>query len=260
MSARLAAWLVLLALVGCASVPQQVETLDFRARAETQAEGGVRVSAAVLSPLESEAAFSMPLAREGIQPVWIEVENQQDRQLYFMLLSLDPDYFSPYEVAWQFRSYGKESLEDRATRLLALHVPVIIPPQGTVSGYVYTNLDPGAKAFAVELFGEGIVRSFEFAQAVPGFEADYMQVDFEHIYADEEVRRLRLDELRDYLERLPCCVAGGDKKTPGEPLNLVMVGEARHAIATLVSRGWDLTETTRGDTAWRTMISSLYSY
>jgi hypothetical protein len=174
------------------------------------------------------------------------------------VLGLDPDYFTPSEVAWQFKSYGSESLAQKADRLLAMHMPVVIRPQSIASGYVYTNLEPGAKAFAVELFGKSYFRSFEFAQVIPGFEADFMSVDFQQIYREREVRSLTLDEIRDYLEDLPCCSAGGDRKTPGDPLNLVIIGDPRQAIATLVSRGWDLTETMRGDTTWRTIRSSLF--
>ena len=252
------ALLLALMLAGCAGTPQQTASLDYRARAETQAEGRVRVSAVVLSPLESERTFSMPLARKRVQPVWLEIDNQEGQQLYLMVLGVDPDYFAPSEVAWQFKSHGSEGLAAKADRLLDMHIPVVIPPKSTVSGYVYTNLDPGAKAFAVELFGKSYFRSFEFAQIVPGFEADFTRVDFQRTYTEGEVREITLDGLRAYLEELPCCVTGGDRKSPGDPLNLAIVGDPRQAISALVARGWDLTETMRGDTTWRTITSSLF--
>jgi hypothetical protein len=187
----------------------------------------VRVSAAVLSPQETRNSFALPLAERGIQPVWIEIENQEDKGFYLMVLSVDPNYFSPSELAWMFRAEGDDSLDDRIEKFLDKHVPVVIPPHSTVSGYVYTNLDPGAKAFAVELFGKKDVRTFEFVQEVPGFESDFRRVDFHRLYRPDEVRDLNLDGLRRYLEQLPCCVLGGDQKTPGDPLNLVIVDEAR---------------------------------
>jgi hypothetical protein len=249
---------LLVLLAGCAAAPQQTESTDYLARAETQTEGRVRVSAVVLSPVESEQAIGLSLARKGIQPVWLEVENHEDQELVLMMLSLDPDYFAPSEVAWRFKSTGPGSLEEKVDRLLAMHVPVLIPAGATVSGFVYTNLDPGAKAFAIDLFGDGSSHSFEFAQIVPGFEADFMRVDFHRIYATGDVRELALDELPAYLEGLPCCVKGGDRKTPGDPLNLVIVGDGRDMLAALVRRGWDLTETLRGDTTWRTIYSSVF--
>ena len=250
--------LIFLSLAGCATPPAQTESMDYRARAETRVEGGVSVSAVVLSPRETEHRFDIPLAKKGIQPIWIEIDNQEDREFFLMLLSVDPEYFSPSEVAWMFRHQGDESLEDRIDMLVNRHIPLIIPAHGKVSGYVYTNLDPGAKAYAVEMFTEQDLLSFEFIQIVPGFEADFMRVRFEQLYPENEVQDLTLSQLREYLETLPCCVAGGNRKTPGDPLNLVIVGGGRHLLATFVRRGWDLTETMRGETVWRTVASSLF--
>lgn len=249
---------LLLLLAGCAVDPSRNEPIDYRGRAESQVEGGVSVSAVVLSPQETAHSFAMPLADKNVQPVWLEIDNREEKEFFLMLLSIDPEYFSPSEVAWMFRKQGDDSLEDKIKILASRHIPVIIPAKSTVSGYVYTNLDPGAKAFAVELFTEKDLRSFEFAQLVPGFEADFMRVEFEKIYPQTEARDLSQAELRLYLEALPCCVSGGDQKTPGDPLNLVIVGDGRHLLATLVRRGWDLTETMRKDTVWRTAISSVF--
>ena len=44
----------------------------------------------------------------------------------------------------------------------------------------------------------------------------------------------------------------------GDPLNLIIVGEGRHVLATLVRRGWDLTETLTWGNAWQTAMSSLF--
>ena len=255
---RPAVLLISALLVACAGAPPQKEPLDYRARAETQTAGRVRVSAVVLSPQESEITFEKPLARKGIQPIWLEIENHEDKEFILMMLSLDPDYFSPSEVAWLFRSGGGSTFEDKIDYFLHKHMPIVIPPQSTVSGYVYTNLDPGAKAFVVELLGQNEVRSYSFIQLVPGFEADFMRVSFQQLYQPDEVRDLDFEGLRRYLETLPCCVLGGDRKTPGDPLNLVFVGKGSHLLATLVSQGWDLTETIRGDTTWRTMFSSVF--
>ncbi|MGD8939824.1 MAG: LssY C-terminal domain-containing protein [Gammaproteobacteria bacterium] len=257
----------LLLIIGCTATPSQPESLDYRARAETQAKDSVNVSAVVLSPQETQNSFSLPLEKKGIQPVWIKIENQEDQEFTLMLLSIDPEYFSPSEVAWKFKAHSTvdqdednkiEDVGELIDFFLAKHIPVVIPPYSTVSGYVYTHLDPGVKAYSVELIGVGDVRSFEFAQLVPGFEADFMRVDFQKLYQPDEIQDLDLDGLREYLEKLPCCVFGGDRKTPGDPLNLVIVGNGRHILATLVRRGWDLTETVRSGTAWRTIVSSVF--
>ncbi len=258
--------LVLLAFIflsGCSiSPPPRTESTDYRARAETKVDGELRVSAVVLSPQETTESFDLPLADKGIQPVWIKIDNSGDKEFYLMLLSIDPDYFSPSEVAWMFRSVQKGevqmSLDNKIEMFVNRHLPVVVPPHSTVSGYVYTNLDYGAKAFAVELFGAREVSIFEFVQLVPGFRADFMRVNFAQIYPKNELKELDLEGLRRYLETLPCCVLGGDKKTPGDPINLVIVADGAHALATLIRRGWDLTETMHGGTMWNTAVSSVF--
>lgn len=258
-------------LSGCTISPTpQTESMDYRARAETQIDRGVQVSAVVLSPEETKKSFEIPLANKGVQPVWLEIKNQEDKEFYLMLLSIDPDYFSPSEIAWMFRSYGenklddeeslkeKGSLGDKIDMFMDRHIPIVVPPRSTVSGYVYTNLDPGRKAFGVELFGENEARRFEFVQLVPGFKADFMSVDFDQLYTQNELQNLDLERLRHYLETLPCCVLGGDRETAGDPLNLVIIGDGTHALATLARRGWDLTETMHGATMWSTAISSVF--
>ena len=54
----------LLLLIGCAASPPQTESLDYRARVETQVDGSIRVSAVVLSPQETVNTFSTPLAKK----------------------------------------------------------------------------------------------------------------------------------------------------------------------------------------------------
>jgi len=259
---------LVLFLTGCVATPPQSTTHDYIGRAESQVNGKVRVKAVVLSPEETRESFQLPLADKGIQPVWIEIDNQEDKEYLLFLLSLDPEYFSPSELAWIFKDYGEYDEETNqdgtidfnklTERFARKHIPVHILPRSKVSGFIYTNIDPGAKAFAVELIGGNDVRSFDFMQVVPGFIADYMRVNFQQLYPPQQVRDVDLAGLRKFLDQLPCCTLGGDKKTPGDPLNLVLVGNGKHALATLIRRGWDLTETIRSDTVWRTISSSIF--
>jgi len=64
--------------------------------------------------------------------------------------------------------------------------------------------------------------------------------------------------LRTWLAELPCCVFGGDKETPGDPLNLVVIGNRGMLLLGFTSRGWDVTETMHGGAIWGTIISSLF--
>jgi hypothetical protein len=59
----------------------------------------VRVSAAALSADESAAVYGSPLADKLIQPVWIEVENNEDVPYWMMFAGLDPNFFPASEAA-----------------------------------------------------------------------------------------------------------------------------------------------------------------
>jgi hypothetical protein len=216
------------------------------------------VSAVVLSAEESQQVFAADLAKSDIQPIWLEIENGSNQELVLMLLSLDRDYFSPSEAAWVSRSFGERRSDEKMQYFFDQHMPILIPPGITASGYVYTNLDPGVKAFAVQMLGDQKIYNFDFVLPVPGFRADFMGRNQDTLYAPDEIKNLDLDGLRAYLTSLSCCTLGGDRQTPGDPLNLAIVGKGRHVVVTLVRRGWDLTETVSTGTALRTAMSSVF--
>ncbi|WP_162798537.1 LssY C-terminal domain-containing protein [Sulfitobacter sp. SK012] len=261
---RIMAILFVFLFAGCDTTVPQAEPLNFMARVQSKTEDGVRVSSAVLSPEESALRFSMPLAKQDIQPVWVEIENRKDKELYLMLLSVDPNYFSPAEVAWRFRASADDisntsmTLPQKVEYFFDAQIPIIIKPRSTVSGFVYTNLDPGRKAYSIEIIGKSEAHAFEFFQEIPGFESDYSETNIQTIYSPDKIKNLNLAQLRQYLEDLPCCASGGDRKTPGDPLNLVIVGRGDLVFATMARRGWDFTETARLDSIGRTVVSSLF--
>src|SRR6516165_8399472 len=88
------------AVARCASfVPQWPTTeLDYKSRAVTRTDGGLRVSTAVLSAGESAAVYGVPLAKHAIQPVWIEVENHEEQAYYLLSPGLDPSFFPASEA------------------------------------------------------------------------------------------------------------------------------------------------------------------
>jgi hypothetical protein len=96
-----AAAVVAAALAGCVSTPPQSPGagLDYKRRAVTRTDGGVRVSTVVLSAEESAAVYGVPLAEKSIQPVWIEVENRDDRAYFLLSPGLDPNFFPASEAA-----------------------------------------------------------------------------------------------------------------------------------------------------------------
>ena len=76
---RVILFVCLLALPSCASFdPRPIEEVAFKERSQTQTEKNVRVTVAVLSSKESQEIFSVDLYRQKIQPIWLEIENQDE--------------------------------------------------------------------------------------------------------------------------------------------------------------------------------------
>jgi hypothetical protein len=260
----LAAAVVAGALAGCAASPPQSPAAgpDFKSRAATRTEGGVRVSTAVLSAEESAALYDVPLAKWAIQPVWIEVENRDDRAYFLLSPGLDPNFFPASEAAEALAagdSREERAALDRRFRQLAFRNPV--PPGATTSGFVLTNLDEGVKLVQVDLVASGRTRTFSILTVVPGFRADYhtSEVFRREIYPPAKIVDYTDDAaFRAALEALPCCVTNKDGSKNGDPLNLVVVGGLDDAFPALVRRGWRPTEEKWSGSITRMVTSALY--
>ena len=254
--------LLVLILGGCASQPPQppAHGMDYKSRAVSRSEGGVRVSTSVLSAEESLEVYGVPLAKRGIQPVWIEVENHEEVAYWLMSPGLDPNFFPPTEAADVFAAGGRRDAIEQTFRDLAFRNPV--PAGGTLSGFVLTNLDEGVKMVQVDLVASGRLRAFSFLNAVPGFRADYHAREVFQggaVYPPAEVIDYTDDDaFRKALEQLPCCVTNRKGTRDGDPLNLVIVGGVADAFPALVRRGWQPTEETWSGSVMK-MVSSVLS-
>lgn len=232
-------------LWGCATFnPLPLNELAFKQRAETQMENEIRVSAAVLSAEETEAVFGLPLYKKGIQPVWLEIENSTQHRMWFPSVSVDRDYFAPLEAAYMHHSsYSKASKQrmDQYFHQHALRSP--IGPGAVRSGFVYTNLDMGTKAFNVELIGEDRqVRTFTFLIPVEGLKVDHREMDWSSLYSHhDKVAFDSFEAFRKALEELPCCTSGASGTQMADPINVVIIGDGRDVLYALLRSGWDET-------------------
>jgi hypothetical protein len=123
---------------------------------------------------------------------------------------------------------------------------------------VHTQPDAGIKYVNVELHRVGGRQRFEFIVEEPGFRADYRGVDFQAVLADRSGTDVTREQLHGILEAMPCCVMGPDLETPGDPLNIVVIGPPQRFFYPFARRGWDITETIHGNSTWRTIQSSLF--
>jgi hypothetical protein len=244
-------------------VPRGFSPQAIVGRAETRQVGGVSVSVASLNDAEAHQLVGFDLAKANIQPVWIRVRNAEDTRYYIPPITIDSEYFSPLEVAWQ----GHRLLDPAGNaridaRLRRLELPEAVDPGQTISGYVFTNRDEGIKYADVELVAPGRrrVRRLSFLTRVPGLRTDFQKVNWEHLQAPGRMTVLTEAQLKTWLEALPCCAMGGDRRTPADPLNIVLIGDAEAVFPALARRGWHVTQTLSADSLWQTITSSLFGH
>ncbi|MDH5338870.1 MAG: LssY C-terminal domain-containing protein [Rubrivivax sp.] len=249
----LALALLALGLAACAGqpygVPQDVSSAAFLERKITREIDALRVSVAVPDAGETAALFGLPLHERGVQPVWLQVHNDTPQQVRLSLWSIDPDYFSPLEVAWMHRGGFNKTGRAAMERWFYEHaMPRRIPAGESRSGFVYTQLQPGSKGMNLD-FTSAHLRSFNFTFIVPmpGFIADYMTVDAEGLYAEDEIVDLTVETLRSALEALPCCSVDESGAHQGMPFNIALIGTRLAVRRALLRGGWQ--ETAAGDSA-----------
>jgi len=248
--------------VGCASSfqPQPVERVVSKERAQTQSEDNVTVTAAVLSAEECLAKFGVNLYSRNVQPIWLEIKNDDEKPVFFLPIGVDPDYFTPLESsllsrgAIQKSDHGQMNLYYYENRMRNY-----ISPGETRSGFVFTILDEGTKTFNVEIVGEDQhLRTFTFFIAVPGIRVDHMTVDWDNLYAADAIVDHDESGLQKALEDLPCCTTNKKGTEQGDPLNLVVIGEHDDVYYAFIRAGWDETETIYRASLFKTVRSFLF--
>ena len=259
-------WLVylfacLVVVAGCASfTPHPMESIAFQDRAQTQEADNLRVTAAVLSAEETNAVFGVPLYKKGIQPIWLDIENQDDKPIWFLPFSVDPDYFSPLEVTYPFHRALNKNYNDQIDRHFLNHaMGLFLAPGSNRSGFVFTNLDLGTKSFNVDLVGDdNLVKTFTFFISVPGLRADHQDVDFDNLYSTAEV--VHYDELdfRDALKNLPCCMTNKDDTQQDLPINVIFIADGDDLLRVLIRGGWSETASTKKSASPETVLSTDY--
>lgn len=255
---RAAVLFVILSFAACsASDLEHQDSRHYQERAAQQSAGGLKVTAAALSLSESQKVFGVPLNLVGIQPVWIEVQNDTPHTQWLFPHSVDEDYFPPYEVARRVRGAAQVAEGDLFRRLTDLQIASIIPPDAKAGGFVYTHDDEGMKAFDVDLHGHIEEHKFHFVMPVPGLPSDYFDPEERMQSETVGLKDLDLDGLRSWLEQLPCCTVNRNGAV-GDPLNVVLVGGLEEVRANLISRHWDVTAPVSASSVRRTISAFLF--
>ncbi|SAK96986.1 hypothetical protein AWB76_07362 [Caballeronia temeraria] len=231
-----------LALAGCATwhAPPDVDDEPLRQREVSATSRGVRVSATVLDSEDSKRMYGADINSTGVQPLWVEVENQTSQALWLLRTGTDPDYFSPHEVAWPmhklFGGATNTHMDDYFNNL-AFSNP--IPPGEARSGILFTNPDQGIKLVNLDLFGSKVLIPFSLFVRVPGGTIDPRLAQIPFPFPEAAVTDYTdLASLRAALERLPCCATDASGAVQADPLNAVGIGQLTDIGAALVRRDY----------------------
>jgi hypothetical protein len=237
-----------------------MEEVPFIERAQTQKVNDISVTIAVPTEEETRQLFDAKLDKKRIQPVWIGIVNETDEMAWFFHYSLDPDYFPPLEAAWKsHRTWAKKTNKRIDQYFYEQQIPAAVRPRESISGYVFVNLDRGWKYVPLEILQEDGLHEFEFFAKVPGFRADYENVDFDSLYDPEELIDLQTEEeLRAWVESLPCCTENKKGTKTGDPVNFVLIGSDRALTNALVRSRWDVTRAMSTGSAMATACAAVF--
>jgi hypothetical protein len=269
--------------------PEEHAYLD---RAVVRQDDALVVRASVLANRESERFFGVPLARRGIQPVWLEIANNGAQPYRLRLASLDPNYYPPLEAAYANHFHIlRRILAFGALALFFLPLVILLPfkllaarsanrrmdayfqehglgwglirPGNTMAGFIFTTLDEGTKQFTVRLLGPAGAREFAFSIAVPGLKVDHASRSFETPANLGDVVECDEEELRKRLAALPRSTTNQKGTVEGDPLNLVVIGAFETVLCGFGAR-WDETEAITFRSCMRTFkafsLGSSYRY
>ena len=261
-----------LSFSGCITYrPKPSERTSFMERVQTQAQEKVTVSITVLSDKESKKAFGVPLAKKGVQPVWVKIENQDSIPYVFIPRNMDPNYYSAEEASYMAHyRQGKQFLEAGLISIIFFPALVLIPfnffaarganrkmdgifedaafpgniimPGAKESGFVFTSVDEGTKHVRVDLIGDSGHKIFDFVVTVPGIKPDYTTKDIETRYQDETILEYNENDIPNALAKIPCCTTNKNETANGDPFNLVIIGELEDLVTIFTSAGWDETQ------------------
>ena len=214
---------------------------SFTARAQQKSAPGIKVSVSVLGARESRRSLGEDLAKHNIQPVWLSIENETDDQLVFLPITMDSDYYSPYEASYRFHAFlSLAANQARDEFFLKRQMASILPPHSRTIGFVYGVLDAGVKYAHIVIAGNHRLETFDFALPVPGPPFVGTKISADTLYPGKKIEDLPLDALRTTFAKLNCCTTNSDGTRDGDPLNFVVVDSSQDPIVPFISRGWHL--------------------
>ncbi|MEN8803960.1 MAG: LssY C-terminal domain-containing protein [Thiogranum sp.] len=227
-------------------------------RLHNQIEGDLKLTTAVPSADEAQDIFGVNLYSKNVQPIWVQVENLGDVDMWLLPVGIDAAYYTPLETA--SRHFSLETLlqPDADKDFEQQKMTRMIGPGMIQSGYIFSRVDEGTKSFNVDVFPVGKTPyRMTFFVPVPGLRLDHYETEFDEIYAADEIVDVDLQGLIEGLEALPCCVTDAKGENFGDPLNIAFVGDIDDMYYSFLRAGWDETETVYKSSLWKMAKSSV---
>jgi hypothetical protein len=267
-------------LAGCASAPHEAPATETALplrldRVQRLEQDGVTVQVAIPTDEASSGVFGVALAENGIQPIWLRVENASDVDYWLFPIAIDEDYYSADEAALATGAkLGKDERAALAKLFRAHALPFFLKAGTRNEGYVYASYQRGGRFVDVRMSGHLHAVRLRFAVLLPTEGFDYERSALRQLYAQvNELPDLDLAQFRKAIQGLPCCTTNSGGSGEGDPLNVVLVGSGEDAIAALAASGWSFTEAITADSIRRMVgaaiaekslltapVSSLYAF
>lgn len=219
---------------------------------------GVTVTASVLTDAQAREVYGADLAGKGIQAVWMRVSNKTSTEQWMLAAHLDPDYFTADEAAYLFRRrWIGLGYADRQQRFRDLTMRARIGAGETHEGHVLVPRKEGGRFVEITTNGGGKVRRFGFPLRTPDGHFDFERMDVAEIQKTTRPPDLTRAQLRKRLEQVPATATDKDATTDGDPLNLVVIGEAPLMMSAMSECGWAFTHRIDGTTVRRMITAAL---
>jgi len=128
--------------------------------------------------------------KEALPASMGEVRSDSTAPYWYLPSGLDPNYFSPSEVAFAFHTNSDDANRQLDEKFQKLQFRNPVRPGSTEAGFALVNLDQGFRAVDIDLISRDDATSFSFIIAEPGFNADDKMVDFNTLYSSGEITNL----------------------------------------------------------------------
>jgi hypothetical protein len=188
----------------------------------------------------------------------MRIENSTRFEQWMLAAHLDPDYYTANEAAHLFRhrlgGLGYAALQQKF-RDLAMRAR--LEPGSRHEGHVLVPRSEGGRFVEITTNGQGRERRFGFPLRTPDGHFDFERMRPGSIYKPGERQNLSREQLRQRLAQLAVTVTNSKGTAKGDPLNLVIVGEASEMMAALSECGWDFTHRIDGSTVRRMILAAL---